>query len=269
MLVLSHAQSDHAGGAERLLDHLRNIEEVWLADVPANHGYRAMNEVVGRITEQGGTVRWLKKGDVLAFGDAEVDILWPPKGFDPANDNHTSLVLSMRLSTGETLLFPADIENAGEAKMIEAGLGHHDIMLIPHHGSRTSSSDMWVKYVSPDVAIVQTGWKNRYGFPYTDVMQRYWEQGTQLLDTKHGAVTIRFNKHMDKSLISRIIRASKLNNIRPDSKENAKLHCSGGNGLYNPGIFPAGVIGVRVYCSGRHGDVFPAGLFYSGTDNRF
>lgn len=200
VLVLSHAQSDHAGGAERLLDHLRNVEELWLADVPANYDYWAMNRVVDRISEQGGSVRWLKKGDILTFGDAKVEILWPPKGFDPANDNHTSLVFSMRLLSGETLLFPADIEKSGELKMAHAGVSHHDVMLIPHHGSRTSSSDLWVNLLSPDVAIVQTGWKNRYGFPYDDVMQRYRDQGAQLLDTKHGAVTIRFNQHGEKRL---------------------------------------------------------------------
>ncbi|MDX8403094.1 MAG: DNA internalization-related competence protein ComEC/Rec2 [Mariprofundaceae bacterium] len=200
VLVLSHAQSDHAGGAERLLDHLRNIGEVWLADVPANHRYRTMNALVERILKQGGTVRWLKKGDELAFSDAKVDVLWPPRGFDPANDNHTSLVLSIRLASGEKLLLPADIEAAGEANMVQGGVSHHDVMLIPHHGSRTSSSDLWVKHVSPDVAIVQTGWENRYGFPKPDVMQRYRDQGTQLLDTKHGTVTIRLGKHLDKSL---------------------------------------------------------------------
>ncbi|MES0371450.1 MAG: DNA internalization-related competence protein ComEC/Rec2 [Mariprofundaceae bacterium] len=200
VLVLSHAQSDHAGGAGRLLDHIRSVDEVWLADVPANHGYRAMNRVVDRITEQGGSVRWIKKGDVLAFADAKVEVLWPPKGFHPANDNHTSLVLSVRLSSGEKLLFPADIERSGEAKMVRSGISHHDVMLIPHHGSRTSSSYLWVKHLSPDVAIAQTGWKNRYGFPYDDVVQRYLDQGSKLLDTKHGAVTIRFDKHEERSL---------------------------------------------------------------------
>jgi len=57
-----------------------------------------------------------------------------------------------------------------------------------------------VKHVSPDVAIAQTGWENQYGFPKPDVMQRYREQGTQLLDTKHGTVTIRLGKHLGKSL---------------------------------------------------------------------
>lgn len=193
VLVLSHAQSDHAGGAGRLLDHLRSVREVWLADVPANRDYRAMNDVVARVLKQGGDVHWLKQGDEVAFGETKVEILWPPKGFDPANGNHTSLVLSMQLASGQKLLFPGDVEKASELKIIQQGLGHHDVTLIPHHGSRTSSSEKWVEDVSSTIAIAQTGWKNRYGFPYPDVMQRYQKQGVQLRDTKYGAVTIRFD----------------------------------------------------------------------------
>jgi len=193
VLVLSHAQSDHAGGAGRLLDHLRDIGEVWLADVPANRRYRPMHEVIARVIKRGGAVRWLKQGERLAFGDAEVEVLWPPEGFDPINSNDASLVLSLRLPSGERLLFPADIERAGEAEMVRQGVVRHDLMLIPHHGSRTSSSRIWIDRIRPTVAIAQSGFGNRYGFPKADVMQRYRERGSQLFDSKHGAIMIRFD----------------------------------------------------------------------------
>ncbi len=222
VLVLSHAQSDHAGGAGRLLDHLRSVREVWLADVPANRDYRAMNDVVARVLKQGGDVHWLKQGDEMSFGETKVEVLWPPKGFDPANGNHTSLVLSMLLPSGQKLLFPGDVEKASELKIIQQGLSHHDVALIPHHGSRTSSSEKWVADVSPTIAIAQTGWKNRYAFPCPDVMQRYQKRGVQLRDTKYGAVTIRFDDKpgpgTDRGVDSGVHRGMKIEQFQSEMR---------------------------------------------------
>ena len=205
LLVLSHAQSDHAGGAERLLEHLNGVREVWLADVPANRDYPPMNRVIARVVEGGGVVRWLKQGDEMTFGDASLQVLWPPQGFTPANNNNSSLVLSLRISSGERLLFPADVERASERAMVEAvrlkgGSMHHDITLMPHHGSRTSSSNEWIDAVAPDIAIVQTGWANRYHFPYVDVVERYQRVGAKLYDTKHGAVTVHFDPSLEQGV---------------------------------------------------------------------
>jgi len=194
VVLISHAQSDHAGGVGRLLDHLRGVGELWIADIPENRDHKTIGSVIRRIEVRGGTVRWLKRGDKLSFGAVDVKVLWPPKGHTPHKHNNASLVLSMQLPTGETLLFPADIEREGESKMIQNGLDHHDVMLVPHHGSRTSSTTEWVRNVRPDIAIVQSGWKNRYRFPHPDIVGRYEKTGAKLLDTKHGAVSVRFGE---------------------------------------------------------------------------
>ena len=194
VVLISHAQSDHAGGVGRLLDHLRGVGELWIADIPENRDHKTIGSVIRRIEVRGGTVRWLKRGDKLSFGAVDVKVLWPHKGHTPHKHNNASLVLSMQLPTGETLLFPADIEREGESKMIQNGLDHHDVMLVPHHGSRTSSTTEWVRNVRPDIAIVQSGWKNRYRFPHPDIVGRYEKTGAKLLDTKHGAVSVRFGE---------------------------------------------------------------------------
>ena len=213
-LVISHAQSDHAGGAPRLLDQVRNVKELWLADVPANRRYPTMTQIEDRISAAGGSVRWLKRGDRLPFGDATVEILWPPRGFEPENGNDTSLVISLTLATGKRILFTGDIEKASEQMIInEKGSGiqslSHDVMLLPHHGSRTSSSKEWIDAVSPEIAIVQTGLENRYHFPNGDVMERYRSRGVKLRDTKAGAVTIHFESSFDHGM--------KIEQFRPES----------------------------------------------------
>jgi len=193
LLVLSHAQSDHAGGAERFLQQIRSAGELWLADVPMNRGYPPMQAAFREMLRKGGTVRWLKQGDRLVFGDSRIEVLWPPQGHDPKNSNNSSLVLSVALPSGKRVLFAADIEHGGEAGVLKAGLTHHDVLLVPHHGSRTSSSGVWVEKVSPEIAIAQTGWANHYGFPNAAVVERYRMQGARLFDTKIGTVKIIFD----------------------------------------------------------------------------
>ena len=198
LLVLSHAQSDHAGGAARLLDQMRYVKELWLADVPANRRNREITRVREKIMANGGSVIWLKRGDRMRFSDVQVEVLWPPQGFEPENSNNGSLVLSLSLPMGKRILLTGDIEKMAEMKIVEESDLNlqrlkHDLMLVPHHGSRTSSSEAWVDAVAPEIAIVQTGLGNRYQFPHGDVVNRYRKRDTTWFDTKEGAVTIGFD----------------------------------------------------------------------------
>lgn len=204
-LVISHAQSDHAGGVLRLLDQVRDVKELWLADVPANRRYSIMTQAEDHITSRGGLVRWLKRGDKLMFSDAKVEVLWPPQGFEPKNGNNSSLVLSLTLATGSRILFAGDIEKPSEHMIISGNRLDmqklsHDVMLLPHHGSRTSSSDEWIDAVSPAVVIAQTGFANRYHFPNVDVVRRYRSRGIKVFDTKKGAVIVHPDAAADQEL---------------------------------------------------------------------
>jgi len=189
VLMLSHAQADHAGGALRLFDSMRDISEVWLADVPANHVYAPILEVIQRVEHAGGVVRWLKQGDILNVGQAKLHVLWPPQGYAPDNDNNTSLVCSIAMPDDTRILISGDMEKPVELALLQQGLlTPHDLMLMPHHGSRTSSSERLVQQLKPRFAIAQTGYQNHFGFPKKDVVQRYEDAGSQVWDTAQGAV---------------------------------------------------------------------------------
>jgi len=196
VLVLTHAQSDHAGGAGRFIASLRDVRELWLADVPANHHYLPMKAAVELVVQQGGIVRWLKQGDRIVRKGTVTEVLWPPTGYQPPNGNNASLVLSVTLQSGAGILFSADSEVEVE-RSLSGHLHHHDLVLMPHHGSRTSSSESWIRSVSPRIAIAQTGMGNRYGFPADEVIERYQMQGSQLFDSKYGAVSVTFSGDSD------------------------------------------------------------------------
>jgi len=183
-LVLTHAQSDHAGGLARLLSNLNQVGEVWLADVPENHVY--FKDVV-----QQHHVRWLKKGDKFRFGeDANIEVLWPPLGYAPSNSNNASLVLLITWNSGQKLLFAGDMQKYVERRILD-DLQAVDVMLMPHHGSTTSSTTEFVQKVRPKIVIAQTGYKNRYGFPKEEVVKRYQGVGSEIYNTADGYVLIK------------------------------------------------------------------------------
>ena len=187
VFVVSHAQYDHMGGAERLLDQVRNINELWLADIPANREKQRMVRMLERMRNSGATIRWLSAGDAIDLDGMSVHVLWPPKDFSRTNGNNASLVLSVRLPN-VSILLPGDIEKQAEMAMLNQGFPAHDLSLIPHHGSKTSSSRAWVEAVQAPHVIAQTGRGNAYGFPKPEIVKRYTDRGYEIWDTKDGAV---------------------------------------------------------------------------------
>jgi competence protein ComEC len=103
----------------------------------------------------------------------------------PAKTNAMSCVL--RISNGaQTALLAGDIETAQEARLVadQASL-KSDVLLVPHHGSKTSSSAAFLDAVQPAVALVQSGYRNRYGHPAEPVLVRYVERQIRVLDSPH------------------------------------------------------------------------------------
>jgi len=161
-LVVSHADQDHAGGAAALL-----------AALP--------------VAERGpclGGARW--RWDGVRFR-----ILHPPRGWQ-GSDNDRSCALHVGGAGGSALLL-ADPESRAEA-MLLAQAPAADVVLLPHHGSRTSSSPALVEAVGARLGIASAGYHNRWGMPDADVVARWRAAGARVLTTAEaGAVTIEFS----------------------------------------------------------------------------
>ncbi len=175
-LVLSHRDTDHVGGAAAVLamqpqaDVLSSLG----ADHPLLAGRTAARCEAGQ--------RWVWDGvefEVLHPHVQDYDITPPPK------PNTLSCVLRIATATQSALLV-ADIERAQEAALLaraqaEGGVQtlQSTLLLAPHHGSKTSSSAEFLAAVQPHVVVVQTGYRNRYGHPAPEVMDRYRALGAQ------------------------------------------------------------------------------------------
>jgi competence protein ComEC len=107
-----------------------------------------------------------------------------------------ALSCTLRISTGtgsdiRAALLAGDIEQPQEARLVASGVKlDATLLLVPHHGSKTSSSAAFLDAVRPQIALVQTGYRNRFGHPAGPVLARYAERQIELVDSPHcGAAT--------------------------------------------------------------------------------
>lgn len=170
-LVVSHSDIDHSGGAARVLDTM-DVSEVLAGEPDALAGGTAV------ACRQGQAWRW----DHVAFR-----VLHPPVD-GRYTDNDASCVILVEAGDAR-LLLTGDIES-GVERVLEPGAV--DIVVVPHHGSDTSSSAAFVESVSAHTALVSAGYRNRWGLPRIDVVQRWRDAGAAVLVTSYdGAIGAR------------------------------------------------------------------------------
>jgi competence protein ComEC len=108
-----------------------------------------------------------------------------------ANDRSCVVRVS---AAGFHALLTGDVEEPAERELLSRGPGmlRADVMLVPHHGSRTSSTEAFVAAVSPRFAVVPAGYRNRFGHPKPEVLDRYVAAGAAILRTdRDGALSFR------------------------------------------------------------------------------
>lgn len=171
-LVLSHGDNDHAGGEAAVRAGLP------VARVLAPRGW-AHGDMAPCLAGE----RWQWDG---------VDFQWlhPPLHL-PYLGNDSGCVLRIR-SAGATALLPGDVGRHVEAGLIRRGDIGSDLLLVPHHGSDSSSSLDFLAAVRPSLALLSAGRDNRFGFPKPRVLARYERYGVALLDSAgHGSLWLR------------------------------------------------------------------------------
>lgn len=131
-------------------------------------------------------------------------ILHPVGGADWSNDNASSCVLLIR-GRGVSLLLPGDIPAEVEATLVAGGqLPTMDLLIAPHHGSRTSSSPDFVQATQPRYVIFSTGFRHRWHFPAPSVEARWRASGACLLNTgEEGALQFEITPDTPLRLVRR------------------------------------------------------------------
>jgi competence protein ComEC len=187
VLALTHAHHDHLDGLRAVLENF-SVGELW---VGRDEETPAFATLLDEARAHGVKVVTETQGHAFNFDGVAGEILWPvdvSRVERASNDN--SMV--MRVQDGaERFLLPGDAEKRTENAMVEEGepLGA-DFLKVPHHGSRTSSTEEFLAAVQPKVAVVSVGEDNPFGHPVPQVVERYRAAGIRFLRTdKDGAVT--------------------------------------------------------------------------------
>jgi competence protein ComEC len=189
-LMLSHRDSDHTGGAAAVLA-MQAQAALW-SSMEDTHPLHALRPAWTRC----------EAGQSWVWDGVRFEVLHPPPPQvlpKTPKPNEVSCVLriggvqaSTPGSPKGTALLTGDIEAPQELALVQAGLGTVDVLLVPHHGSKTSSSEVFLETLRPSWALLQAGYRNRYGHPAPSVMARYQTLGIDVVEsTRCGAATWR------------------------------------------------------------------------------
>lgn len=191
-LVLTHPQTDHLDGLRFIASHF-GPKEFWHSgekgETPAYE--ELMETILSAKVPVRGPDHWKERREI-----GGVRVAWlHPRGGDEEKGltlNDKSVVLKLSYQ-GKSLLFPGDLEKAGEDRVVfreGSNLNSH-VLLVPHHGSRTSSSPAFLENVTPSVCIVSAGAGNAFGFPSLEVLKRLEGLGCGIFRTDlDGAVEV-------------------------------------------------------------------------------
>ncbi len=185
-MIVSHVDSDHSGGALSVLEKINT--GMLLSSIVGDHPIRQS------ISDN----RYCLAGDAWQWDGVDFEILHPAESTNLAvkrKTNETSCVIKITTVHGSVLL-PGDIGKETEAVLLgRAGDSlASNVLVVPHHGSRSSSSPEFVRQVNPDFAIFTVGYRSRFGHPHPEIVQRYVAQGSRLQRSDYdGAILVRFS----------------------------------------------------------------------------
>jgi competence protein ComEC len=188
-MIVTHQDADHSGGALSLLATVP--VEGLLSSLPVDH------PIVTRRVLDRATAAPCESGQQWSWDEVRFTMLQPTAAHYSASQrkaNDLSCVLRIESPHG-TVLLTGDLEARGELELVrrDAGALKADVLLVPHHGSRTSSTPAFVAAVEPDVAVFAAGYRNRFGHPRPDVVARYDRAGSRGYRTDlDGALTFTF-----------------------------------------------------------------------------
>ena len=192
-VVVSHEDNDHSGGL------LPVIAEIPLKKIILGSGMQDKVASINSAVRMDAKVKYCEEGQSWVWpsssadidrhdsGRVDFEVIWPPK-----KGNNSSCVLIVTWK-GQSVLLTGDIEKKAEQTILETGLlKNHKIsvLIAPHHGSTTSSTNAFVKVVKPEHVVFSSGFRHHFGHPHPDVVRRYKLGGSELWSTgDQGAIT--------------------------------------------------------------------------------
>jgi competence protein ComEC len=196
-LILSHPNSDHLNGLIYIARHF-NVKNVWSNNESRDTlGYAQFMEVIADQNIHLAVFEDLPRRHRI--DGVVIDLFYPPPDFmnlrktqNWRNTNNNSLVVKASLKS-ISFLFPGDIMDEAEKELVRLAGNRlsSTVLIAPHHGSKTSSSAVFINTVNPEVVIISSGRNNRFKFPHTVTLERYEKKGCAIWRTDiSGAIRL-------------------------------------------------------------------------------
>lgn len=188
LAVLTHAHDDHVGGFPKVIENIK-ISEIFDPGVP--HTSSSYRRFLSLIAENAVKYSNPRAGQVVSFGDVRLQVLSPSVYMRSSDLNDSSIVLRLTYG-GTSFVFMGDAGTRIEEKIMARGpVIKSDVLKVGHHGSRYSTSERFLRKVSPSIAVIQVGAVNRYGHPSPEIIKTLQEYVNRIYRTdRNGAVTV-------------------------------------------------------------------------------
>ena len=188
-VVMSHPHNDHIGGLVTIVEEIP-IDTIW--DTHVAYDSWTYDYLLKRIEQKGIPYRRPQSGDVIRInGQTMIQILAPDTAWIKNTNNVNDLSIVFRLKYGNTsVLFTGDLEMEGDGLLLpyESALDS-DVLKVAHHGSITSTTQQLLEKVTPELAVISVGRRNKFHHPSPLVMKRLRENGAKIERTdKNGAI---------------------------------------------------------------------------------
>lgn len=183
-VLASHMHSDHMGGLSELTE-VMGADTLYIPD--ADDDGWAKDRLLSGFEACGANIKAVSAGDKIDLDSDgfDAEVLFPDKTLfknTDGNKNNDSVVLSVDL-LGTVFLFTGDLEADAENVLLNSGALRADVLKVGHHGSYTSTSEDFLRAVSPKYAVISAGKNNRYGHPHAETIDKLDKYGIKVFRT--------------------------------------------------------------------------------------
>lgn len=189
LLIFTHNDADHIGNGDAVLEYFQ-VDEVWMNGV--DHTSQTYSQVLDSIIDADVVYKEPLAGEAFDLGAFSIEVLNPIEDMENKSQNDASI--ATRISIGDSsIIQTGDVSGQIEERILKDYIGslQSDIMVLGHHGSRTSTSKEWLQDVNPKVTVYQAGMGNVYEHPYKEVLNKVVDQSIEVYGTdKNGSIQI-------------------------------------------------------------------------------
>lgn len=191
LIILTHPERDHLAGLIEILKRYRVESILWTGVLRNSSEFREWKNLIEEENNQGATVKIVQAGQKIncsspSIKHCSIGILYPLEnleGKEVKDSNNTSIIAKLVFER-VSFLFTGDIYKSIEKELLDEGIDlNSDVLKIPHHGSKTSSSNEFIREISPKIAVISSGRNNPYGHPNQETLETLNKYDIRILRT--------------------------------------------------------------------------------------